>query len=106
MNQLCLPGMAQKPARCACCSRLSRLDQGICGACERRYGRRGARLLSRCLADPGFRSSCLSQLSHEARQHLASLLGERHLRGGPGLLRCASAREGSGAASPLRRRVS
>lgn len=65
--------------RCSCCSRMARLERGVCGGCVSEYGERMAGLIGRARSDVEFAEACAARMSPSAREAFQSALGQTPL---------------------------
>jgi hypothetical protein len=76
---MALPPRAPSAHLCRLCGPPTTSETTICGACERAYGPRVARLLARAERDQDFAAACLRNLPPALAARFASLLGQRCL---------------------------
>jgi hypothetical protein len=70
---------------CRLCSKIARLDAGLCGPCRREHGPRTAAFLARGQVDPGFANVTLARVDPGTRQRLLAALSLQYVGQGPGL---------------------
>lgn len=61
--------------RCRCCSRMARVERGVCAECVSEYGERMAGLIGRARVDAVFAEACAARMSPNARASFQRALG-------------------------------